>query len=185
MKKSLNRNLSDGQLIQFHLQGDQKSLGILYERHFNNVYYKCLSFIKDTTEAYDLTQEIFLKVYSKLHLFKGNSEFSTWLYRITQNFCIEYYRKKYKTQYEKLSPAVYNMVDEEYESGKFDNVSIETVIKSVSETEQLMLKLKYLEGKSIRELQDYFNMGASAVKMRLQRAKQKISKQMKFTTEIV
>nr|WP_320119301.1 RNA polymerase sigma factor [uncultured Marinifilum sp.] len=185
MKKTLNRNLSDGQLVQFYLQGDQKSLGILYERHFNNVYYKCLSFTKDSTEAYDLVQEIFVKVNSKLHLFKGNAKFSTWLFRITQNYCIEYYRKKYRMKYETISPAVFNLADEEYVPSKFENISIETVINSVSDTEQLMLRLKYLEGKSIKELQEKFNMGASAVKMRLQRAKQKISKQMKLSHEIM
>lgn len=185
MRKSVNGNLSDEQLVLFYLQGDQMSLGILYERHFNHVYYKCLSFTKDSSEAYDFVQEIFLKTFAKLHLFKGNAEFSTWLYRITQNFCIEHYRKKYRNQYEVLSSAAYSLQDEEYIPGKFDNISIESIIKSVSETDQLMLKLKYLEGKSIKELQEQFNMGASAVKMRLQRAKQKISKQMKFSSEIM
>ncbi|MDQ2178776.1 RNA polymerase sigma factor [Marinifilum sp. D714] len=185
MKKSVHKNLSDEQLVMFHLQGDQMSIGILYERHFNKVYYKCLSFTKDSSEAYDLVQEIFLRTFSKLHLFRGNSEFSTWLYRITQNFCIEHYRKKFRNQYEVLSSAAYNLEDEGYEPCRLDNISIETIIKSVSETDQLMLKLKYLEGKSIKELQDQFNMGASAVKMRLQRAKQKISKQIKFFNEIM
>jgi RNA polymerase sigma factor, sigma-70 family len=185
MKKSVDRNLSDEQLVHYHLQGDQTSLGILYERHFNNVYYKCLSFSKDPIEAYDLVQEIFLRTFSKLHLFRGNSEFSTWLFRITHNFCIEDYRKKYRNKYEKLSSLAYDLADEEYEPNNLDNVSLENVIKSVSETEQLMLKLKYLEGKSIKELQDQFHMGESAVKMRLQRAKQKISKQMKFSYEMM
>jgi RNA polymerase sigma-70 factor (ECF subfamily) len=182
MKKSVKCNFTDEQLVKNYLNGDTACLGILYERHFNNVYYKCLSFSKKREETFDLVQEIFLKTFNKLHLFKGNAEFSTWLYRITQNFCIEYYRKNNKYTYEDLSKCNY-LFEEEYEPNKFEYLSLETVINSISETEQLMLKQKYIEGKSVKELQDQFNLGASAVKMRLQRAKQKIGKQIKLSTE--
>ncbi len=185
MIRSENWNITDEQLVRNYLAGDTSCLGILYERHFNKVYFKCLSFTKKNDEAYDLVHEIFLKTFDKLHLFKGNSEFTTWLYRITQNFCIEYYRKNKRFTYSDLAKWVYDIADEEYEPSKLDNLSIDTVINSISESEQLMLRLKYLEGKSVKELQDQFQLGASAIKMRLQRAKQKIAKQIKFSNDLM
>jgi RNA polymerase sigma-70 factor (ECF subfamily) len=80
---------------------------------------------------------------------------------------------------------MYMIADEEYETAKYDNIPIESLMNSVSEMDQTMLKLKYLEGKSVKELQVQFNLGASAVKMRLQRAKQKIGQQINFSTECV
>ena len=91
--------LLDEKLISQYKQGDVNSLGILYSRYYNKVYNKCFSFAKNCDDAYDLTQEVMLKAFNKINTFKGESKFSTWLYALAHNFCIESYRKKQKIQH--------------------------------------------------------------------------------------
>ncbi|NJK87510.1 MAG: RNA polymerase sigma factor [Bacteroidales bacterium] len=85
--------LSDEQLVSLYLKGNKSFLENLYRRYFNKVYRKCYGFTKNHNEAFDLAQDILLKSFGKLDSFKGTSKFSTWLYAITTNYCIEFLRK--------------------------------------------------------------------------------------------
>jgi RNA polymerase sigma-70 factor, ECF subfamily len=66
----------------------------LYRLHSRRVYALCLRMVRDTTEAEDLTQETFLLMFRKLHTFRGESAFSTWLHRLTVNLVLMRLRKK-------------------------------------------------------------------------------------------
>ena len=68
-----------------------EELVLLYEK---KVYNYCFRMTNSREDAEDLTQEVFIKVYKSLGSFKGNSQFSTWLYRIAHNICIDKYRKQ-------------------------------------------------------------------------------------------
>src|SRR5690606_9571887 len=67
--------------------------GVLYDRHAPKVYNKCLGILKDPVEAQDLTHDIFVHLFVKLRTFTGNSKFTTWLYSLTYNFCINYIQR--------------------------------------------------------------------------------------------
>jgi len=69
------------------------SIGDLYERHRPKVYSVCLRMTGNTSEAEDLTQEIFIQLLGKAGSFRGESQFSTWLYRFTINHVLMYFRK--------------------------------------------------------------------------------------------
>ena len=71
--------------------------GILYDRYAEKVYHNCISFVKDVDLAQDLAHDVFLKTFLNLAKFEGKSKFSTWLYSLTYNFCIDYLRKNNKT----------------------------------------------------------------------------------------
>ena len=73
--------------------------GILYTRYSTKVFEKCNSLLKDPVMAQEFVQDIFCKVFEKLNDFRGESNFSTWLYSITYNHCIEYLRVKKKMNY--------------------------------------------------------------------------------------
>ncbi|NJM78503.1 MAG: sigma-70 family RNA polymerase sigma factor [Flavobacterium sp.] len=64
--------------------------GHLYDRYETKVYNKCYSFVHNVDEAKDLTQDVFLQVFIKLKTFSFKSKFSTWLYSVTYNFCVNY-----------------------------------------------------------------------------------------------
>ena len=88
-------SMHDSELIEkINASGESFWFGILYDRHEKLVYNKCLSMLKNQTDAEDLTHDIFIKVFVSLKQFKGASQFKTWLFSITYNFCISFLRKK-------------------------------------------------------------------------------------------
>ncbi len=85
---------SQAEMIQRACEGDQAAFEYLYRTHCKRVYAVCLRMVGDTTEAEDLTQEAFLLVFRKIHTFRGESAFSTWLHRLVVNTVLMHLRKK-------------------------------------------------------------------------------------------
>ena len=130
--------------------------------------------------AKDLTQDVLLKVFSNLPQFKGKSTFNMWVRAITFNYCIDYLRKRKR------------MYFEEYQEEKLENMSIEdntiaakqlleersellkTLICDLKVKDQAVIKMRYYEGRSIKEISDAIGSGVSATKMRLKRAKERL-----------
>jgi RNA polymerase sigma-70 factor, ECF subfamily len=78
----------DGALVRQCLAGETDAFDLLVERHRRQVYHVCYRFVNNHEDASDLTQDAFLRAYRALHTFKGNSAFSTWLYRVAVNVCL-------------------------------------------------------------------------------------------------
>lgn len=74
--------------------GDATAFESIYQRHASRVYALCLRMLRDLVEAEDLAQEVFLQLFRKLHTFRGESAFSTWLHRLTVNVVLMHLRKK-------------------------------------------------------------------------------------------
>src|ERR1041385_5300749 len=75
-------------------RGDRDGLRLLFEAYKDKVYSLALHFSGDRTTAWDLTQEVFLKVFSGISAFRDESSLDTWLYRIVMNACIDEQRKR-------------------------------------------------------------------------------------------
>jgi RNA polymerase sigma-70 factor, ECF subfamily len=86
--------LSEAEAIQRAGDGDAAAFECLYRLHSRRVYAVCLRMVGDTTEAEDLTQEAFLRLFRKIHTFRGESAFSTWLHRLAVNIVLMHLRKK-------------------------------------------------------------------------------------------
>jgi RNA polymerase sigma-70 factor (ECF subfamily) len=80
--------MSDSEVISRVIKGEKDLFRILVERYQIMVFRTCIGFVHHKAEADDLTQEIFIKAFTSLSSFKGNSAFSTWLYRIAINACL-------------------------------------------------------------------------------------------------
>src|ERR1043165_598721 len=74
--------------------GDAAAFEQLYQQHYRRVYSLCLRMLGSTTQAEDLTQEVFLQVFRKLGSFRGDSAFTTWLHRLTVNQVLMHFRKR-------------------------------------------------------------------------------------------
>jgi len=74
--------------------GDANAFEYLYNSHCKRVYGICLRMLKDRSDAEDLTQQVFLRVFQKIGTFRGDSCFSTWLHRVTVNAVLMHLRKK-------------------------------------------------------------------------------------------
>ena len=80
--------IDDSTLVRQCLAGETDAFDLLVERHRRQVYQVCYRFVNNHEDASDLTQDAFLRAYRALHTFKGHSAFSTWLYRVTVNVCL-------------------------------------------------------------------------------------------------
>ena len=78
----------DDALVRQCLAGETSAFDVLVERHRRQVYQVCYRFVNNHEDASDLAQDAFLRAYRALHTFKGNSAFSTWLYRVAVNVCL-------------------------------------------------------------------------------------------------
>lgn len=176
------KSLSDEDLVEaIVLKNDTMLFGILYDRFDKLVYNKCRGFSRSDDEAEDLTQDIFLKLFVKLSSFKGRSKFSTWLYAFTYNHCVNYVNRSTAKKIEKQSVDADNLKDDYYDADDNDdsirNLKVEKLkdaLEKISPEEKMILLLKYQDSLSIKDLTGVFDIGESAVKMRLKRAKEKL-----------
>ena len=172
--------MSDEDLVKgIVLNNDTLLFETLYDRYSKVVYNKCLGFSRSGQEAEDLTQDVFLKLFVKLASFKGNSKFSTWLYAFTYNHCVNYVNRSTAKKIEKKSVEADNLKDtyEENDDEDIKSLRVEKLknaLEKISPEEKMILLLKYQDFLSIKELEVMFDIGESAVKMRLKRAKEKL-----------
>lgn len=181
MKSKAVFNTSDEQLVHQYLNGNRDALGTLYQRYYPKVYQKCLSFSRNHDDAFDLAQDILMKAFSKISMFKGKSKFSTWLYAITQNYCISSTAKAKSCQFDDflIEPETMDetIVSDEFELRKeFEEreLNLQNILDNIPISDRIILDLKYKKNYSVKDLQTELNLSASAVKMRLMRARQKV-----------
>jgi RNA polymerase sigma-70 factor (ECF subfamily) len=173
---------SDDQLISQFLKGDMDCFGVIYSRYYPKVYAKCYSFSRNEDDAFDMTQEILLKALSNLRSFGGNSKFSTWLYSIATNYCITQAAKKSRKYHEDVK-AAYELLDERMDEDDYRErlkwealeSNLDEYLDLLPEEERQLLELKYRKNFSVKDLQKEFDLSASAVKMRLHRARMKVN----------
>ena len=175
------RDISDEELVKKIVEKkDSTMFGVLYDRYSKMVYNKCYGFAKSQKEAEDLTQDIFLMLFVKLGSFKGKSKFSTWLYSFTYNFCVNYVNRD---KGRKISDKASAIEDTEYKlsvevtDDSLLDLQVEKLkqaLELIEPEEKTLLLLKYQDGVSIKELESILELGTSAVKMRLKRAKARV-----------
>ena len=90
---------SDDQLIADYLEGDERALAVLVDRHLPAVYNFALSLTQDTQVANDIAQESFIKAWKKIRRFIPTKNFQTWVFSITRNSAIDWLRRKKETAF--------------------------------------------------------------------------------------
>lgn len=172
-------DISDHDLVKRIVNGNETHyFSILYDRHASLVYNRCLSFASSKEEAEDLTHDVFIKLFVNLRTFKGTAKFSTWLHTLTYNFCVNYVSRKNYKKNEKNIQVVENVVDEVEisEDRIFDlkTNKLKKALNLIDPNDKMILLMKYQDDFSIKEIQQMLEVGESAVKMRLKRAKEKM-----------
>ncbi|WP_306642278.1 RNA polymerase sigma factor [Sanyastnella coralliicola] len=178
MLKRKKRKLSDEEIVKIVVEEkSHDDFGILYDRYAEKVYHKCISFVKDTDLAQDLAHDIFIKTFVNLSRFTHKSRFSTWLYSLTYNFCIDYLRKNNKVRYESDDQLV-NIPNDEDDRNEKELLSLKasrlaSVLDLISPDDKAILLMKYQDDMSVKDLEAALEISESAVKMRVKRARAK------------
>lgn len=172
-------HLSDSDLIARYLSEQNTAYFTeLYRRFGRKVFAKCITMLSDEGLARDATQDIFVKVLLNLSKFTEQSSFSTWIYSITYNYCIDLIRKK------KKMPLIFSedvsLVSKEVEVEVPDSLllemkrgRLEKVLERLPPGDRIILEMKYAEDLPIKDMGDILGKTESAIKMQIMRAKHK------------
>jgi RNA polymerase sigma-70 factor (ECF subfamily) len=180
-------DLSDRELVrvcQQTLPDDVRAFEVLVERHSAQVYAIALRMLGNSQEAEDQTQEVFIKVYRSIKRFRSEAAFTTWLYRITVNACLDILNRRQRR------PRGVDLDLAEAEETRLTPISrpgpaspeqaalrgelidcIKDSLMALRDKERLILTLRDVEGLEYQTIADILSIGMSAVKMRIHRAR--------------
>ena len=168
-------------LIDAIRSGDTKAYAQLVNRYKDLVYTLALRMVKHREEAEEVAQDTFVKVFRSLNRFKGDSKFSTWIYRITYNTSLDRLKKNKKhyndieiddytfNQLGTIDNALDNLINEE------KSKLIRQCIDKLPEDSSSLLTLFYFEELSLDEISKIINIEANTVKVKLFRARKKLA----------
>ncbi len=181
LSKSKRKTLTDEEAIAEYIKTQNNYyFEILYNRYSSKIFGKCLTLLKDEYKAQDATQDIMMKILLNLSKFSGKSKFSTWVYSITYNFCIDYIRKGKKDKSVLLDDiSVLSDVEDEVSDKFLLEIKLEqlkVILEKINVEDKAILLMKYMDGMSIRDIAAIKNKSESAIKMKIKRAKEKFVK---------
>jgi RNA polymerase sigma-70 factor (ECF subfamily) len=175
MDLSSFRSLSDGSLIDLFQSGEVTAFDILLERYRPLILSTALRIMRNKDEAETVAQDAALRVFRNLQHFAGQSKFSTWLYRITENVSYTAYAKN------KRHLEVLHAYAVETEAGDTTTPESETdftaMIAGLTTEEKQLLVLRFVEERELRDIAIILDIGLSATKMRLYRGLEKLRAQ--------
>lgn len=173
-------NLGDDfSLIKNFLDGDESAFSILVRRHKEKVRNIIFITMSSSDDVDDIAQEVFITIYKNLKNFRFQSQFSTWLYRITVNKCRDHLRKKkIRKMFLPINDEVGNKSYESSSSVEDTDVS-RLVRKAISKLPYKLktpLLLKDIEGLSYQEIAESMDCEIGTVKSRIFRAREGLKK---------
>ena len=182
-------NNDDDYYIKKILEGDSNSFGVIVERYQNMVFALALKMLKHREESEEVSQDTFIKVYKSLSKFNGESKFSTWIYRITYNTCLDRIKKnsKYNNDVEINDVTSNEIFQAENIFDSLENKERSVIIKEcmdkLPEDERVIMHLFYFEELSLKEIVKIVSMTEGNVKVKLFRARKKLFSIFKESVE--
>ncbi len=182
----------DYALVQQAVLGNQKAYAVLMSRYRQSVFHTLLKMVNNREDAEDLTLEAFGKAFNKLGSYTPNFAFSTWLFKIAVNNCIDYMRKKRlhtlsldepieaggKQDFSEMARSTTR--DPETEMIREQRVEVlRNMINGLNDKYRLMVELRYYEQLSYEEIAAELAIPLGTVKAQLFRAKELLSAQLK------
>ncbi len=160
---------------------------VLYDRYADKVFYKCLSIVKDHETAKDLAHDILVKMFLKLKDFKGTSPFYGWLFAIAYNHCINFVNKQQRLRTEDFDTHGYDIAEDEIEKENLELKELrleklEELLGELTESERLILLLRYQDDLAVKDIAEALDIGESAVKMRLKRSRDRLAELFKMNS---
>ena len=178
--------VSEKKIIEKVLGGDANAFEELVLKYEKTVYNLALRMVGDRDDAFDMTQEAFIKAYGSLSSFRGDSKFSVWIYRITTNVCLDFLRSKSRKQ--QVSLTVSDDDDEDAQLDipdpssdpeqqlmqKMSMQSVEEGLKTLPDKQRQILVMRELGGMSYAEIGKALSLEEGTVKSRIFRARKRL-----------
>lgn len=184
-RAAMAEQLINGQVIEACQQGDRDAFQCLFEAYKDKVFSIAVySSGGDRTLAEDVTQQIFLKLFTAIRQFRGDSEFTTWLYRLVVNACLDERRRRRRwLPWETgTTVAMNNVSDKKPQERLYARLEVtEAVRVAIGELKpkfRLPILLKYVEGLSYEEIADVMGCSKGTVASRLNRGHSQLAKRL-------
>ncbi len=169
-------------LVKKAINGDNSAFEMLMEKHMGIIYNIALRMTANQDDAEDMTQEIMIKIFRSLSSFKGNSKFSTWIYRVAVNTCLDELKKKKNKKHLSLDAEISGDDGENQIEIKDDSPSPEKLaeqnelrdmvaaaVKLLSDEHRAVIVLRDIRGMSYSEIAEILGCSDGTVKSRISR----------------
>ena len=176
----------EGAVIKSVLNGNVNAFEALVREYEKNVYNLALRMTGSSEDAYDMSQEAFIKAYNSLASFRGDSKFSVWLYRIVSNVCLDYIRSRSRKPSVSLSAenedgeeVEIDIADEEQTpenllDRRLTRDAVQRGLQSLPPDHREILLLREIQGLSYDEISEALGLEVGTVKSRIFRARKKL-----------
>jgi RNA polymerase sigma-70 factor (ECF subfamily) len=181
----------DSRLIQKAIRGDDLAYKRLMQKYHDAIFNFIFRMVHDREQVEDLTQEAFIKAFSSLKSFNEEYAFSTWLYKIATNNCIDYIRKRKLQMYSINKPIesrdsdfTFELPDESYEADRelIDDQRarmLKEAIEQLPDKYRRVIHLRHVDEKSYEEIAAMLKLPIGTVKAHIFRAREMLYKQLK------
>ena len=186
---TIKMTTNDQILINQIVEGDTNSFTILVDRYKDLVFTLAIRMLKNREEAEEVAQDTFIKAYKSLEKFKGDSKFSTWIYRVAYNTCLDRIKKNKKhlnnveinefTEHQvvTIDNALDKMEVKEREE------AMQRCIDTLPSEESFLLTLYYFDDLSLDEISKIVGITANSIKVKLFRSRKKLASILKSQLE--
>ena len=178
-------------LIEKLKQGEDAAFKSIVETWQDMVYNTAIGIVQQPTDAEDVAQEVFLQVYESVHSFKGESKFSTWLYRITITKAMDHLRRKKRKKrfafiqslFGQDNQLIHDPGDFNHPGVRFENKEkagiLFQAISQLPENQKIAFTLHKIEGLSYQEISEVMKVSVSSVESLMHRAKANLRKMLR------
>jgi len=183
--------LNQTELVIQLQQGDEAAFKKLVDDYQVMVYNTALGIVQNADDADDITQEVFIQVFRSVSSFKGDAQFSTWLYRITLGKALDHEKKAKRKKRFGFVQSLFNGHEEvDRQQAEFDHPGVKmenkeranelfNALKQIPDKQRIAFTLHKLEGQSYQEVAEIMNTTLYAVESLMGRAKANLKKELK------
>lgn len=171
----------DQELVVRCRNGDREAFATLVRKYQSKVLTLATRILDSRSEAEDIAQDIFVKIFQSLHDFRGASRFSTWLYRIAVNHCLNHLRRRTRQQQTLVMTDAAEWTQESQASNPYRTleqkerwVLVQAKLQELSLEHRTIILLRDFEGLSYDEIADVLQLESGTVKSRLHRARMEL-----------
>lgn len=184
--------MNEEKLISRAAKGDAAAFNELLGVHEKKMYAVCLRMCMNHEDAQDCLQEAMLRIYRSISGFKGQSSFSTWIYRVTMNTCLDELRKKKNKQTTSLDSLLDTgwSPSDDYDTPEHHAISgekkkaIQNAISELPEDMRSAIVLRDIEGFSYDEISDMLGINVGTIKSRISRGREKLREKIRLRPEL-
>ncbi|ANY67105.1 RNA polymerase sigma factor SigW [Paenibacillus sp. BIHB 4019] len=185
-------NVLEARLAKLSLKGDQRAFAELVGLYQDKLFHMAYRMLSNRQEAEDVVQEAFMRVYRNLERYDETLKFSTWIYRIATNLCIDKLRKRKpvysldaeSTDHEGLDG--YSMIPSDNRTPESETLLSETqriihqAIASLPPKYKTVMMLRYIEDLSLQEISEVMDIPVTTIKTRVHRGREFLRKKLEY-----